>query len=154
MVSMSIKIEPVAFVSNARNGAIDDQWKTIISIIRLADHIPTESLEGISLFSHLEIVYQFHKVNPAEIVFSGRPRGNPVYPLMGIFAQRKKDRPNAIGITTVELIRHEGRILVVRYLDAIDGTPVIDIKPCFREFQPQSPIVQPTWVSDLMKEYW
>ncbi len=73
---------------------------------------------------------------------------------MGIFAQRKKDRPNSIGLCTVELLQHNGRTLKVKYLDAIDGTPILDIKPVFKEFQPKGEIKQPTWVSDLMKNYW
>ncbi|MCD6069467.1 MAG: hypothetical protein K0S33_4293 [Bacteroidetes bacterium] len=54
----------------------------------------------------------------------------------------------------VELLEHKGRILRVKYLDAIDGTPVPDIKPIFKEFQPKGEIRQPEWVSDLMKNYW
>jgi tRNA (Thr-GGU) A37 N-methylase len=73
---------------------------------------------------------------------------------MGIFAQRNKDRQNWIGLTTVELIERTGRVLRVRYLDAIDGTPVLDIKPVFREFMPKTTIRQPEWVDDLMKDYW
>jgi tRNA (adenine37-N6)-methyltransferase len=73
---------------------------------------------------------------------------------MGIFARRKKDRPNRIGLCTVELIEHDGRIIRVRLLDAIDNTPVLDIKPVFREFEVSNSIVQPEWVSRLMKDYW
>lgn len=89
-----------------------------------------------------------------DIVFSGRPRGNPNYPLVGIFGQRKKDRPNTIGLCTVELLEHNERTIKVKDLDAIDGTPVLDIKPVFKEFQPKTEIKQPDWVADLMKNYW
>ncbi|TGM35810.1 TrmO family methyltransferase domain-containing protein [Leptospira biflexa] len=82
------------------------------------------------------------------------PRGNPNYPKVGIFAQRKKDRPNQLGICTVELIKLEGNQLTVKYLDAIDGTPVLDIKPVLREFEPQSSTRQKEWATDLMKHYW
>lgn len=151
---MNSTFQPVATVKNARKEPIDDHWSTIIAEIELADHIPTEAFERISDFSHLEIIYFFNKVNAADIVFSGRPRGNPNYPVTGIFAQRKKDRPNTIGLCTVELLEHSGRTIKVKYLDAIDGTPVLDIKPVFREFQPKSAIRQPDWVEDLMKDYW
>jgi tRNA (Thr-GGU) A37 N-methylase len=73
---------------------------------------------------------------------------------MGIFAQRNKDRPNSIGLTTVELLEHSGRVIRVRYLDAIDGTTVLDIKPVFREFLPKGEVRQAEWVGDLMKDYW
>ena len=73
---------------------------------------------------------------------------------MGIFGQRKKDRPNRIGLCTVELLAHNGRTITVKGLDAINGTPIVDIKPVFREFQPNGAIRQPEWVGDLMKNYW
>ncbi|MBL7782231.1 MAG: tRNA (N6-threonylcarbamoyladenosine(37)-N6)-methyltransferase TrmO [Saprospiraceae bacterium] len=151
---MTIELKPVATVKNSRNEPIDDNWESIIAEIELASHIPTEAFNNISDFSHLEIIYYFNKVKEEDIVFAGRPRGNPNYPLVGIFGQRKKDRPNTIGLSTVELLEHNGRVIKVKYLDAIDGTPVLDIKPVFKEFQPQSDIKQPVWVADLMKKYW
>lgn len=151
---MEIVLKPIATVKNSRTEPIDDNWETIIADIELAEHIPTEVFDSISDFSHLEIIYHFDKVKNDDIVFSGRPRGNPNYPLVGIFGQRKKDRPNKIGLATVELLEHNGRTLKVKFLDAIDGTPVLDIKPVFKEFQPKSEIRQPVWVADLMKKYW
>jgi tRNA (adenine37-N6)-methyltransferase len=151
---MEIKLRPVATVKNSRTTPTDDFWGEIISEIELCDHIPDEAFEGISDFSHLEIIYFFDRVAKSDIVFSGRPRGNPGYPLVGIFGQRKKDRPNTLGLSTVELLEHKGRTIKVRYLDAIDGTPVFDIKPVFKEYQSQRMIKQPGWVSDLMKNYW
>ncbi|MCB9233322.1 MAG: tRNA (N6-threonylcarbamoyladenosine(37)-N6)-methyltransferase TrmO [Bacteroidia bacterium] len=150
---MEIKLTPIATVRNSRKEPIDDNWSAIISEIELAPHIPGEALNHIEDFSHLEIIYYFDQVPAVDIVLAGRPRGNPAYPQTGIFAQRKKDRPNTLGLSTVELIQHQGRILTVRNLDAIDGTPVLDIKPVFREFQPRGPIRQPAWVKDLMKDY-
>jgi len=151
---MEIKLSPVATVRNSRSAPIDDHWSGIISEIELSDHMPSEVLSSMSDFSHLEIIYYFDRVDEREIVYSGRPRGNPGYPVAGIFAQRKKDRPNTLGICTVELIEHKGRTITVKNLDAIDGTPVLDIKPVFREYQPRGVIRQPAWVADLMKEYW
>jgi tRNA (adenine37-N6)-methyltransferase len=151
---MLITVQPIAFVKNVRTEPIDDNWSGIISEIELADHIPTEAFNGISDFSHLEIIFWFDKAKQQDIVYAGRPRGNPAYPLVGIFAQRKKDRPNSIGLCTVELIAHKERIIVVKNLDAINGTPVVDIKPVFKEFQPKTEIKQPAWVGDLMKDYW
>ncbi len=151
---MEIKLTPVATVKSARTIPTDDFWEAVIAEIELADHIPTEAFESISDFSHLEIIYYFDKVKEEKIIFSGRPRGNPNYPLVGIFGQRKKDRPNTIGLCTVELLEHKGRKLTVKYLDAIDGTPILDIKPVFKEFQPKGIITQPLWVADLMKNYW
>jgi tRNA-Thr(GGU) m(6)t(6)A37 methyltransferase TsaA len=151
---MEIVLHPIATVKNSRTEPIDDNWEAIIAEIELAGHLPTEAFDGISEFSHLEIIYYFDKVRKEDIVYSGRPRGNPDYPLVGIFAQRKKDRPNPIGLSTVELLEHTGRTIKVRFLDAIDGTPILDIKPVFKEFEPKTEIKQPAWVEDLMKKYW
>ena len=151
---MDILLHPVAIVKNSRKEPIDDHWETIVSEIELLDHIPTAAFDNISAFSHLEIIYYFDKVMKEQIVFSGHPRGNKDYPMMGIFGQRKKDRPNTIGLSTVELLEHRERIIKVRLLDAIDGTPVLDIKPVFKEFQVSNNIKQPHWVEDLMKNYW
>jgi tRNA (Thr-GGU) A37 N-methylase len=74
--------------------------------------------------------------------------------VVGIFAQRKKDRPNAIGLCTVELLEHTGRTIKVKYLDAINGTPILDIKPVIKEFNPSQETKQPDWVADLMQHYW
>lgn len=151
---MEITLKPIAIVKNSRKEPIDDNWETIIAEIELADHVPSEALSNISDFSHLEIIYYFDKVKNEDIVFSGRPRGNSNYPLVGILGQRKKDRPNQIGLTTVELLEHKDRVIKVKFLDAIDGTPILDIKPVFKEFQPKTEIKQPAWVADLMKSYW
>ena len=151
---MDIILQPIATVTNQRTTPTDDFWGDTISEICLADHIPDDALDNIEQFSHLEIIYYFNQVEKDTIVFSGKPRGNPNYPNMGIFGQRKKDRPNQIGLCTVELLEHKGRLLFVKYLDAISGTPVLDIKPVIKEFGVQKEITQPEWVSDLMKDYW
>ncbi len=151
---MAISVTPIATVRNSRATTTDDFWEEIVSEIVLNDDIPEEAFNRISDFSHLEIIYYSDRVKPGDVVYSCKPRGNPAYPVTGIFSQRKKDRPNAIGLSTVELIEHSGRTIKVRFLDAIDGTPVLDIKPVFREFQPKGEIKQPGWVADLMKHYW
>ncbi len=151
---MTIRLTPIATIRNSRLSPIDDGWDTIPSQIVLAEDLPEEAFAGIEAFSHLEVIFYFDQVQKHDVVIAGRPRGNPNYPLMGIFAQRKKDRPNAIGLSTVELLEHNGRSLTVRNLDAMDGTPVLDIKPVFKEFEPQGAIRQPDWVSTLMTNYW
>ena len=151
---MQITLQPVATTQNSRKEAIDDNWGEVITEIILEPHIPEEALDGIESFSHLEILFYFDKVDDSKIVYSGRPRGNPDYPKMGIFCQRKKDRPNKIGLCIATLQAHNGRSIIVKGLDAIDGTPILDIKPVFKEFLPVKEILQPEWVADLMKNYW
>ncbi len=151
---MEITLTQIATTHNSRTEATDDYWDSVITSIVLEAHIPTEAFNNIEQFSHLEIIYYFDKADDINMVFSGRPRDNPDYPVMGIFCQRKKDRPNKTGLCTVELLAHHERTIIVKGLDAIDGTPILDIKPVFKEFEPAKEIRQPEWVSDLMKKYW
>jgi tRNA (adenine37-N6)-methyltransferase len=151
---MVITLKPVAWVKNSRHQTVDDFWGDVVSEILLDDEIPEAVFNQITGFSHLEIIYYFDQVKADHFVYSRRPRGNPEFPEMGIFAQRNKDRPNQLGLCTVELIWHRGRSIGVKYLDAIDGTPVLDIKPVFQEFRPRGETRQPDWVSELMKVYW
>ena len=100
------------------------------------------------------MIYHFHKADPQSIVTTAEhPRENKAWPKVGIFAQRKKNRPNMLGISVCEIVRVEGLTIYVRALDAIDGTPVIDIKPVVREFTPRGMIKQPDWMTELMKDY-
>ena len=151
---MNLTFRPVATVKNSRTDLSDDFWGSITSEIELTEHIPDEAFDGIDEFSHLEIIFQFDKADPSKMVFHGHPRGNKNWPNVGIFAQRKKDRPNGIGLTIVELVKREGNRIWVKYLDAIDGTPILDIKPVMREFLPPEKIKQPIWSTELMKNYW
>jgi len=150
---MNIIIKPIAYVHNNRKEAIDDDWGSVISSIELIDGLSESSFDGIEQFSHIEIVYYFHQSTKV-VAGSEYPRENKKLPKVGIFAQRKKDRLNHIGVTIVKLIKKEGKSLVVTRLDAIDGTPVIDIKPVMKEFLPDETIKQPDWATDLMKNYW
>ena len=151
---MEINMNPVAFVKNSRNDLSDDFWGSIISEIELVEKIPATAFNGIDTFSHLEIIFYFNQTDSSTVLFNSNPRGNKNWPEVGIFAQRKKNRPNALGLTIVELIKREGNKIWVKYLDAIDGTPVLDIKPVLKEFLPQKKIVQPAWSEELMKQYW
>ncbi|MDQ0208831.1 SAM-dependent methyltransferase [Alkalicoccobacillus murimartini] len=148
-------IEAIGTVSNKRREIEDDNWGSVQSTILVNDSFSEESLAGVETFSHLEVLFYFHKVKEEKIMKGARhPRNNPALPLVGIFAQRGKNRPNRLGLTTVKLISRQGKCLVVEGLDCIDGTPIIDIKPVMKEFLPHGPVIQPEWSHDLMKEYW
>ncbi|KGA81396.1 tRNA (N6-threonylcarbamoyladenosine(37)-N6)-methyltransferase TrmO [Lysinibacillus fusiformis] len=152
---MQYMIQPVATVSNSRKTIKDDLWGEIISTIELSENLHEESLKGIEDFSHIEIIFYFDQVSDDQIQYEARhPRNNQNYPKVGIFAQRGKNRPNKIGITMVELVEVKQRTLIVKGLDAIDGTPIIDMKPVMKEFLPKGVIKQPAWSTDLMKAYW
>lgn len=111
--------------------------------------------KGIEGFSHLEILFYFHKVSDDKIQYEARhPRNNKEWPEVGIFAQRGKNRPNKLGSTIVEFVERKQKELIVKGLDAIQGTPVIDIKPVMKEFMPKSEVKQPEWSISLMERYW
>jgi tRNA-Thr(GGU) m(6)t(6)A37 methyltransferase TsaA len=155
MKQMQYSIKPIAFVNNTRKDILDDNWGSVISTIELEGNINEASLKGINEFSHLEIIYLFNKVSDDKIQYEARhPRNNKDYPEVGIFAQRGKNRPNKLGVTIVELIEQKQRILIVKGLDALDGTPIIDIKPVMKEFLPKEEVRQPEWSISLMKNYW
>lgn len=152
---MKIELKAIGFVKNQRKEIIDDNWKEIISEIELAPDIITESLEGIEDFSHLEIIFFMNQVKDKKAIAQYRhPRNNKTLPKLGTYAQRNKNRPNKLGLTTVELIKREGRKITVRKLDAINGTPILDIKPVMKDFQAQGEIKQADWVQEVMKNYW
>ena len=152
---MNLTLEPIGYVRNARQAVEDDFWGNVTSTIELVESIDPDALLGLESFSHAEIIFYFHNVDPSKIVTAARhPRNNPDWPKVGIFAQRAKNRPNRLGLTTVTIRAREGRRLVVDRLDAIGGTPVLDIKPVLREFLPHDPIRQPDWTQELMRNYW
>jgi len=152
---MEIILNPIGFVQNQRKEIIDDDWGTILSEIVLADHIITEALNGIEEFSHLAIIFYMNQVTDEKAIAQFRhPRNDERLPQLGTFAQRNKNRPNKLGLTTVELVERKSRSLIVKHLDAIDGTPVLDIKPVMVEFQPKGEIKQASWTNVIMKSYW
>ena len=149
-------MQPIGSVDSPRTEAIDDDWGDVESTIRLdPSRFTPDVLAGLDDFSHLDIVYFFDRVDESTINLGSRhPRNRTDWPRVGIFAQRAKARPNRLGVTTCELIRVSELSVVVRGLDAIDGTPVLDIKPHVREFQARTPIRQPDWITELMSNYW
>ena len=93
----------------------------------------TEALDNLDEFSHIIVIYWMHQsLGPAPKKV--HPGNNPERPLMGVFATRSPARPNPVGKATVRLLQRQGNILKVKGLDAIDGTPVIDIKPYIPDF--------------------
>ena len=147
-------VRPIGIVRSDRSEPIDDDWGGVTATITVVPPFDDRSLIGLAEFSHIEVLYLFHRVDPASVhIDSRRPRGNPDWPEVGIFAQRAKDRPNRLGLCTCELVTVRGDTLAVRALDAIDGTPVLDIKPYMSEFAPRPPLRQPAWSHQLMAGY-
>ena len=150
-----VTLSPIGVVKNSRKVVEDDKWGPVVSVIELGSTINEEALFQIEEFSHAEIFYYFHLVEENKIEMGARhPRNNKDWPKVGIFAQRGKNRPNRLGATMVKIIKREGSQLFVQGLDAVDGTPVLDIKPVMQEFLPREEVHQPEWATELMKNYW
>lgn len=149
-------VKPIGRVSCARREAIDDDWDAFPSRITLdAAVFEADALAGLEGFSHVEVIYLFDQVGEDAVVTGARhPRGREDWPRVGIFAQRGKNRPNRIGATICRIVAVEGRVLKVSGLDAIDGTPVIDIKPVMSGFLPRGEVREPAWAREIMKDYW
>jgi tRNA-Thr(GGU) m(6)t(6)A37 methyltransferase TsaA len=149
-------VEPIGRVESSRTQAIDDDWDAVTAKITLdGEQFSPESLAGLGDFSHIEVVFLFDAVDPEDIERGARhPRGNTEWPRVGIFAQRAKMRPNRIGVTVCALLDIDGLTLTVQGLDAMDGTPVLDVKPYMAEFGPRGDVRQPAWSSELMANYW
>jgi len=148
-------VRAIATVNSSRDEPIDDGWDAIDATITLLPPLEPSALLGLDAFSHVLVVYLFDRLDPdAPLVQSRIPRNNPDWPEVGIFAQRAKDRPNRLGVSTCEILGVVGSTLAIRGLDAINGTPVLDLKPYLAEFGPRSSQHQPSWATELMADYY
>lgn len=152
---MDINLKAIGTVANGRFDVQDDNWGSVISEIKLdKEWLSKDSLIGIEEFSHIYILFFMDRVSEESICIDARyPRNIKTLPLTGIFSQRAKSRPNRIGLTICEVVSVSDFSLIVKGLDAIDKTPVLDIKPFMKEFSPRSEIKQPSWVKEIMKDY-
>lgn len=152
---MQITSSPIGTVRCSRQEVVDDGWDAETAFIELDPRFGPEALVGLDAFSHVEVIFFLHHVAPEKIEHGARhPRNDPSLPLVGIFAQRGKNRPNQLGTTVCRVLRVEGTRLHVGGLDAVDGTPVLDLKPWVRELGPRGEVKQPAWMDALMAGYW
>lgn len=155
-MNSQILLTPIGIVRSAVGDPADDIWGGVTATIELDRHRFTpESLAGLDEFSHVEVIFVLDRIPDDTIEFGARhPRNRPDWPKVGIFAQRSKNRPNRIAVTVCRLVAVDGLSIKVEGLDAIDRTPVIDIKPYIREIGPRGPVRQPAWTTRLMANYW
>lgn len=156
MFAMNIVLFAVGWVYSSEDGPREDYWGDVVSEIRLDEsRYSSHALEGLAEFSHVEVLFHLHGVGEASVVKGRRhPRGNANWPQVGIFAQRAKARPNRIAATICQLVSVQGLTIKVKGLDALNGSPVLDIKPVFAEFIPdRGSIRQPRWSHEMMAKY-
>ncbi len=152
---MLVQMETIGVVEALRSDLVDDYWGDQVASIQLDARFSADALKGLSDFSHVEVLFLFDQVDPAKTVQGARhPRNNPEWPEVGIFAQRAKNRPNRIGSTICRVLAVQGNKLIVSELDAINASPVLDIKPVMQEFLPRQAVRQPEWSRQLMAQYW
>lgn len=147
-------VEPIGVVRCTRLVPDDDGWDGESASIELLPPFDERALRGLDEFSHCLVVYVFDRATWDASGVSRRPRGNPEWPEVGIFAQRAKERPNRLGVTVCRVLGVDGTTIRVGGLDAIDGTPVVDVKPWMAELGPRGVVAQPAWASELMAGYW
>lgn len=149
-------VTPIAHVRGGRLDPIDDAWDGVEAEIVLDPaQLGPDAAQGLDAFSHVTVVFVFDRIDPDAVERNARhPRGRQDWPRVGILGQRGSPRPNRIGVTTCALLGVQGMELRVRGLDAIDGTPVLDIKPHMTGFDPRGPVREPDWAAEIMQGYW
>ena len=155
MADQSFTVTPIAHVVGGRVEPTDDFWGGTRSIIRIdAGRLTPDATKGLDEFSHLEVVFFFHLTDPSDLNLGARrPRDNPNWPEVGIFGHRNMRRINWLGVSRCRLLKVDGLDLHVEDLDAVDGTPVLDIKPWFTEFGPRGEIHQASWSTEMLGDY-
>lgn len=149
----NMTVTPVGIVHNERSDVQDtDHWGAVVSTISIDARFGDDCLLGLDAYSHVDVIFMFDRLEERESYHPSRPRGRTDLPKVGVFADRGPRRPNRIGTTTCRVLAVNRRELRVVGLDAVTGTPVLDLKPTMAEFQ-ASDIRQPEWVGRLMADY-
>jgi tRNA (adenine37-N6)-methyltransferase len=149
-----LELRPVGVVEGGREGVHEDGWGGVQATIVLdPDIVGPDATVGLDEFSHIEVIFVFHQTVEVRLG-TAHPRGNDRWPKVGILANHSPKRPNHLGVSRCVLVAVDGLTLRVRGLDALAGSPVLDVKPWFAEFGPLGPVRQPPWTSELMGAYW
>jgi tRNA (adenine37-N6)-methyltransferase len=134
--------------------AIAEYHKTRLDISEIIIHKKwIDILDGIEEYSHLVVLYWAHRVpEKSRSLNRIHPMGRKEFPLVGIFCTCSPARPNPVLMTVVRLCGRKKNVLEVTGLDAVDGSPVIDIKPYVKEFYPQKEVIIPEWMRRILRE--
>ena len=149
-----IVLTPIGVVCGGRSQIYEDHWGAVVARLLLDPEVLDQAAtDGLTEFSHIEVVSHFHKQTKVRRGAT-HPRGNPAWPKAGVLAGHSPVRPNHLGVSVCALLEVAGLELTVRGLDAIDGTPILDIKPYAAGFQPAGPVREPAWMGELMARYY
>lgn len=145
--------EPIGTVVSPVREGVDAGWGGVLAEVHVRSDL-AGGLRGLAEFSHAVILFYMHEATfDLSRDLARRPRERADLPLTGIFAQRAKHRPNPIGLTAVEIVSVDGAVLRVRGLDAIDGSPVLDIKPYVPAFDRREGARVPAWMTGILEGY-
>lgn len=170
--TQEIKLSPVGVVKNQvknpvlfshregleMQGELEAFWRTVREVNQMASEIiihpaSSELLNGIEDFSHLLVLYWAHKTTSAgRSLKQVHPMGRKDLPIKGVFATCSPARPNPLLLTVVKLLERYGNVLKVTGLDAINQSPVLDIKPYVKESYPHDEVLTPAWMQELIEE--
>ena len=145
-----ITLKAIGRVRNSIHKKKREEWESVISEVVLNPKYE-DGLEGIENYSHLLILFWLSRIPPKGRggMLKIHPKSRPDLPLVGIFSTRTQYRPNPIGLTLVQLLKRKKNILEVRGLDAMNGTPVLDIKPISPRTEFPRKIRVPEWYQRL-----
>ena len=153
-----IALEPVGVVVGGRAEAVDDDWGCVDAVIRMdATRFGPDAVVGLDGFSHVVVVFQFHLVDETEVQGGGRagPAATPPGRRSVCSPRGPRCAPTVSASPPVPSVAWRGSTCTCRGLDAVDGSPVLDVKPYMREFEPDDGDVrQPTWATELMRGYY
>ena len=144
-----IRRDPVTYraVGVVRNRVREPRvsgWKDVRSDIILRDDLAS-ALDLLDGFSHVIVVFHFDRVlEDAEVAPRVRVGGEEG-PEVGVFASRQARRPNPIGVSVAEVVHRRQNVLRVRGLDALNGTPVLDLKPYLPPYDAVAGARLPPW---------
>jgi tRNA-Thr(GGU) m(6)t(6)A37 methyltransferase TsaA len=139
-------LQPIGWVKNELKKPGRRNCEAIVSEIVIDSNL-SEALDGLEDFSHIIVLYWMNQLTVGSVPNKIHPHGEMDLPLVGLFTTRSPRRPNPIGLTTVELLQRQGNILRVKGLDAVDGTPIIDIKPHLPGRDSSADAKVPEWLS-------
>jgi len=149
-----VTFTPIGVVRNDVNEMSKGNYAQAQSRIELNPEL-APGLQGLADFSHVVVVFHLDRIPlfDKEKQLLRNPRGMDHLAPVGVFAQRTKFRPNPIGVTPMRLVSIAGNTLIVMGLDAMDGTPVLDVKPYIPEFDSVEKSKQADWVPEMLKGY-
>lgn len=143
---MEIALKPIGFAKNQEKKHFGN-WRDVTTELVIADEY-REGLRGLEEYSHLIVIYWMHDVMTCDIRHVPQGKVGEV-PEVGIFACRCPQRPNQIGISTVEIVGIKNSTVTVKGLDVVKDTPILDLKPYTPQYDAVADARVPDWVNKL-----